>query len=54
MPCENYTQPKEFKQQDNEERLNNWKGKAVFGQYVRQMEDNDKSNTCKWLRKSNL
>ena len=27
VPNENSTQPKEFKQQDNEERLNNWRGK---------------------------
>ena len=54
VPSENSTQPKEFKQQDNEERLNNWRGKTMYGQYVRQIEDKDKSNTWKWLRKSNL
>ena len=26
----------------------------MFGQYVRQVEDKDKSNTWKWLRKNNL
>ena len=26
----------------------------MYGQYVRQIEDKDKSNTWKWLRKSNL
>ena len=26
----------------------------MYGQYVRQIEDKGKSNTCKWLRKSNL
>ena len=51
VPNENSTQPKEFKLQDNEERLNNWRRKAMYGQYVRQIEDKDKSNTCKWLRK---
>ena len=54
ITSENSTQPKEFKQQDNEERLNNWRGKAMYGQYVRQIDDKDKSNTWKWLRKSNL
>ena len=32
---ENSTQPKEFKQQDNKEILNNRRGKAMYGQYVR-------------------
>ena len=54
VPSENSAKPKEFKQQDNEERLNNWRGKAMYGQYVRKIEDKDKSNTWKWLRKSNL
>ena len=31
VPSENSTQPKEFKQQDNEERLNNWRGKKCVG-----------------------
>ena len=26
----------------------------MYGQYVRQIEDKDKSNIWKWLRKSNL
>ena len=26
----------------------------MYGQYVRQIEDKDKSKTWKWLRKSNL
>ena len=54
VPGENSIQPEKFKQHDNEKRLNNWRGKAVYGQYVRQIEDKDKSNTWKWLRKSNL
>ena len=53
-PSENSTQPKEFKQEDNEERLNNWRGEEMYGEYVRQIEDKDKSNTWKWLKKSNL
>ena len=54
VASENSMQKKEFKQQDNEERLNNWRAKIMYGQYVRQIEDKDKSNTWKWLRKSNL
>ena len=34
---ENYTQPKEFKQQDTEERLNNWGEEALYGQYLKQI-----------------
>ena len=26
----------------------------MYGQYVRQIEDKDKSKTWKWLRRSNL
>ena len=51
-PSEISTQPNEFKQQDNEETLNNWRGRTML--YVRQIEDKDKSNIWKWLRKSNL
>ena len=35
VPSENARQPKEFKQQGNAEVLNNWRGKAMYGQYVR-------------------
>ena len=45
VPSENSTQQKEFKQRDNEERLDNWRGKSMYGQYVRQIENKDKSNT---------
>ena len=31
VPSENSTQPKEFKQQDNEERLNDCRGKSMYG-----------------------
>ena len=54
IPSKNSTQPKEFKQHENEERLNIWRGKAMYGQYLRQIENKDKSNTWKWLMKSNL
>ena len=52
VPSEMSTQPNEFKQQDSEETLNNWRGRTML--YVRQIEDKDKSNIWKWLRKSNL
>ena len=45
VPSENSKQPNKFKQHDNEERLNNWRGKAMYGKCVRQIEDKDKSNT---------
>ena len=54
VPSENSTQPKECKQQDNEERLNNWRGKTIYGQYFRKIEGKYKSNTWRWLRKSYL
>ena len=44
VPSEDSTKPKEFKQH-NEERVYNWKGKKMYGQYVRQIEEKDKSNT---------
>ena len=34
VPSENSTQLKEFKKQDNKERLNKWRGKAIHGQYI--------------------
>ena len=45
VPSETSIQTKQFKQQDNEERLNNWRGKAMHGQYVIQIEDKGKSST---------
>ena len=47
VPSENSTQAKEFKQQNNEEILNNWRGKTMYGQCIRQIEDKDKSSTWK-------
>ena len=44
MSTENSRQAKEFKQHENEENLNNWRGKAMHGQYVRQIENKDKGN----------
>ena len=54
IPSKNSTQPKEFKQHESEERLNIWRGKAIHEEYIRQTENKDKSNTWKWLMKSNL
>ena len=34
IESENFTQPKELKQCDNEERLNNWRGKAMYGHQI--------------------
>ena len=51
---ENSIQLKRFKKQDNEERPNTCRWKAMRGQYVRKIEDKGKSNTWKGLRKSNL
>ena len=47
VPSENSTPPKKLKEQDNKERLNSWRGKAMYEQYVRQIEDKDKRNTWK-------
>ena len=49
VPSEHLTQSKEFKKQDNEKRPNNWKGKAMHGQYFRQIEDKNKINIWKWM-----
>ena len=54
VPSKNFAQLKEFKRHDNEEKLNNWGGKVMYRQHVRQIEDKGKSNKWKWLRKSNL
>ena len=53
VPSENFTQTKEFKKQDNDERLNEWRGNAMHGQYLRKMEGKDKSKKLKWLKESN-
>ena len=34
VPSENPTQLKKIKKQDNKERLNKWRGKAIHGQYI--------------------
>ena len=42
VTSENSTQPKEFKQQDNEEKLNNWRERK---QYMGNMLDKQKTRT---------
>ena len=37
---------------NDDKRLNNWKGRVMHGQYLRQTEDIDNFNTRKWLRKT--
>ena len=54
VPSENSAQSKEFKKQYSEERLNNWKGKVMYEQYLRPIGKKNKINTWKWLRKSKL
>ena len=46
--------PKEFNKTKEEQRKNEWTSKKMHGQFARDMEDNDKSNTWRWMRKSNL
>ena len=46
--------PKEFKKTKQEERKNEWTAKRMYGQFVRDMEDKDKNNTMRWMRKSDL
>ena len=45
---------KEFKKSKEEQRKNEWTAKRMHGQSARDMEDKDKSNTWKWMRKSDL
>ena len=47
VPSENSIQSKEFKRQDNEERLSKRRGKSIYGLYARRIEDKYKSNTWK-------
>ena len=46
--------PKEFKKTKEEQRKNEWSAKRMHGQFARDMEDKDKNNTWKWMRKSDL
>ena len=46
--------PKEFKKIKGKQRKNEWIVKRMRGQFTRDMEDKDKNNTWKWMRKSDL
>ena len=46
--------PKEFKKIKEKQRKNEWIVKRMRGQFTRDMEDKDKNNTWKWMRKSDL
>ena len=46
--------PKEFKKTEEEQRKNKWTAKRMHRQFARDMEDKDKNNTQKWMRKSDL
>ena len=46
--------PKEFKKTKEEQRKNEWTAKIMHGQFARDMEDKDKNNTWRWMRKSDL
>ena len=46
--------PKEFKKTKDEQRKNEWTSKRMHGQFARDMEDKDKNNKWRWMRKSGL
>ena len=46
--------PKEFKKIKEEQRKNEWTAKRMPEQFARDMEDKDKNNTWRWMRKINL
>ena len=46
--------PKEFKKTKEEQRKNEWTAKRMHRQFARDMEDKDKINTWRWIRKSDL
>ena len=52
--CRNAIKPTESKKLKQQERINNWKDKTMYGQYLRGMNDKDKNNTWRWLQKSDL
>ena len=45
---------KEFKKTKEEQIKNEWTAKRMHGQFARDMEDKDKNNTWRWMRKSDL
>ena len=46
--------PKEFEIIKEVQRENEWTAKRMHGQFAADMEDKDKSNTWRWMRKSDL
>ena len=46
--------PKEFKKTKKEQRRNEWTAKRMHGQFAGDMEDKNKNNTWRWMRKSDL
>ena len=46
--------PKEFKKTKEEQRKNEWIAKRMHGEFARDMEDKDKNNIWRWMRKSDL
>ena len=46
--------PKEFKKIKEEQRKNECSAKRMHGEFARDMEDKDKNNTWRWMRKSDL
>ena len=46
--------PKEFMKTKKEQRKNGWTAKGMHGQFAREMDDKDKNNTWRWMRKSDL
>ena len=46
--------PKEFKKTKEKQRKNEWTAKRMHEQFARTMEDKDKNNTWRWMRKSDL
>ena len=46
--------PKKFKKTKEEQRQNEWTVKRMYEQFARDMDDKDKNNTWRWMRKSGL
>ena len=51
---EKIVDPKEFTKIKEEQRKNEWTAKRMHGQFARDMEDKDKDNIWRWMRKSDL
>ena len=46
--------PKEFKKTKEEQRKNEWTAKRMHGQFARDVEDKDKNNVWRWMKKNDL